>query len=102
MYAGDVARANMTLTEAVLTDPESIDDVAFNVATEQETTVVDLGRTLGSAAGTEIEMQHAPARAGEVLRSCLRTEKLRGLGWAPATPLEQGLRNTYEHIAKES
>jgi UDP-glucose 4-epimerase len=102
VYAGDVARANMTLTEAVLTDPESIDDVAFNVATEQETTVVDLGRTLGSAAGTEIEMQHAPARAGEVLRSCLRTEKLRGLGWAPATPLEQGLRNTYEHIARES
>lgn len=102
VYAGDVARANMTLTEAVLTDPESIDDVAFNVATEQETTVVDLGRTLGSAAGIEIEMQHAPARAGEVLRSCLRTEKLRGLGWAPATPLEQGLRFTYEHIAKES
>jgi UDP-glucose 4-epimerase len=92
----------MKLTEAALPEPESIDNVAFNVATEQETTVVDLGRTLGSAAGTEIEMQHAPARPGEVLRSCLRTDKLRGLGWAPATPLEQGLRNTYEYIAKES
>ncbi len=102
VYAGDVARANMTLTEAALPEPESIDNVAFNVATGQETTVVDLGCTLGSAAGTEIEMQHAPARPGEVLRSCLRTDKLRGLGWAPATPLEQGLRNTYEHIAKES
>lgn len=102
VYAGDVARANMMLTEAALPEPESIDNVAFNVATEQETTVVDLGRTLGSAAGTEIEMQHAPARPGEVLRSCLRTDKLRGLGWVPATPLEQGLRNTYEHIAKES
>jgi UDP-glucose 4-epimerase len=102
VYAGDVARANMTLTEAVLPDPDSIDDLAFNVATGQETTVVDLGRTLGSAAGTEIEMRHAPARAGEVLRSCLRTEKLRSLGWDAETPLEQGLRNTYEYIARES
>jgi len=102
VYAGDVARANLALTEAALPEPESIDDVAFNVATEQETTVVELGRTLISVAGTEVEMQHAPARTGELLRSCLCTDKLRGLGWAPEVPLEQGLRRTFEHIANES
>ncbi len=102
VYAGDVARANLALTEAALPEPESIDDVAFNVATEQETTVVELGRTLISVAGTEVEMQHALARTGELLRSCLCTDKLRGLGWAPEVPLEQGLRRTFEHIANES
>ncbi|MBK5099301.1 MAG: GDP-mannose 4,6-dehydratase, partial [Gemmatimonadetes bacterium] len=102
VYAGDVARANLALTEAALPEPESIDDVAFNVATEQETTVVELGRTLISVARTEVEMQHAPARTGELLRSCLCTDKLRGLGWAPEVPLEQGLRRTFEHIANES
>ena len=102
VYAGDVARANLALTEAELPEPESIDDVGFNVATEQETTVIELGRTLMRAAGTEVETQHAPARKGELLRSCLCTDKLRGLGWAPETSLEQGLGRTYEHIAKES
>lgn len=102
VYAGDVARANLALTEAGLPEPESIDDVAFNVATEHETTVVELGQTLIKVAGAEVEMRHAPARTGELLRSCLYTDKLRRHGWAPETPLEQGLYRTFEHIANES
>jgi UDP-glucose 4-epimerase len=101
VYAGDVARANLLLTTTPLPEPTSVDDVAFNVATGQETSVVKLAATLLKAAGAEVELQHAPARKGEVLRSCLHTEKLRGLGWAPEMSLEQGLRNTYEHIAQE-
>ncbi|MGW8283793.1 MAG: NAD-dependent epimerase/dehydratase family protein [Gemmatimonadota bacterium] len=102
VYAGDVARANLVLTECALPDPGSIDDVAFNVATERETTVLELARTLISVAGTEVDLQHAPARTGELLRSCLSTAKLRGLGWAPDVSFEQGLRNTYDHIANQS
>jgi len=101
VYAGDVARANLLLTTTPLPEPTTVDDVAFNVATGEETSVVKLAATLLKAAGAEVEVQHAPARKGEVLRSCLHTEKLRGLGWAPEMSLEQGLRNTYEHIAQE-
>ncbi|MEJ2547795.1 MAG: NAD-dependent epimerase/dehydratase family protein [Gemmatimonadota bacterium] len=101
VYAGDVARANLLLTTTPLPEPTTVDDVAFNIATGEETSVVRLAATLLKAAGAEVEVQHAPARKGEVLRSCLHTEKLRGLGWAPEMSLEQGLRNTYEHIAQE-
>ncbi|MEJ2482428.1 MAG: NAD-dependent epimerase/dehydratase family protein [Gemmatimonadota bacterium] len=101
VYAEDVARANLLLTTTPLLEPTTVDDVAFNVATGEETSVVRLAETLLTAAGVEVEVQHAPPRKGEVLRSCLRTEKLRGLGWVPQVSLEQGLRNTYEHIAQE-
>ncbi|MCL7927106.1 MAG: NAD-dependent epimerase/dehydratase family protein [marine benthic group bacterium] len=101
VYAGDVARANLLLTTTPLPDPVSVDDVAFNVATGEETSVVKLAETLLKAAGRDVELQHAPPRKGEVLRSCLRTEKLRALGWAPEVSLEQGLGNTYQHIAQE-
>ena len=101
VYAGDVARANLLLTTASLPDPASVDDVAFNVATGEETSVVKLADTLLKAAGAKVEVQHAPPRKGEVQRSCLRAEKLRALGWAPEVSLEQGLGNTFEHIAQE-
>ncbi len=102
VYAGDVARANLALTNVPLPEPDSIDDVAYNVATGFETSVVELARTLQAAASSDAGLEHAPARKGEVLRSCLRTEKLRALGWAPEVSLEDGLRRTYEYIANES
>jgi UDP-glucose 4-epimerase len=101
VYAGDVARANLLLTTVELPNPGSVDDVAFNVATGQETSVVELAETIMSASGVDVELRFAPARKGEVQRSCLRTEKLQALGWNPIVPLEQGLKNTYEHIARE-
>jgi UDP-glucose 4-epimerase len=102
VYVGDVARANLVLATTPLPEPSSVDDVAFNVATGKETSVVELARTLLTAAGADAEIEHAPARKGEVLRSCLSTEKLRALGWTPNTSLVQGLKVTYEHIANES
>jgi UDP-glucose 4-epimerase len=51
-----------------------------------------------SAAGREVEVKRAPARAGEVQHSCLDAGRLRSLGWSPAVTLHEGLRRTYEHI----
>ena len=47
-------------------------------------------------AGVEAEAAHAPARAGDVLRSVLDISRAeRELGWRPQTPLEEGLRLTW-------
>ncbi|HEX7119940.1 MAG TPA: NAD-dependent epimerase/dehydratase family protein [Longimicrobiales bacterium] len=99
VYVGDVVAANMLLTNAPLGDGAGLDACAFNVGTGVETSVNDLARALMRATGREVEVRHAPARAGELLRSCLDASRLRALGWAPRTSLADGLDATYRYIA---
>jgi nucleoside-diphosphate-sugar epimerase len=49
------------------------------------------------AAGTQVPLSHADARAGEQRRSVVSIEKAKtGLGWTPVMSLDEGLRHTYE------
>ena len=100
VYVGDVAAANLAVTELPLSDPGTIDDVAFNVATGVEVSVCRLAETLLSVAGRHVDIEFAAARQGELLRSSLDTACLRATGWAPEIDLTEGLRRTYEYIAK--
>jgi UDP-glucose 4-epimerase len=60
-----------------------------NVATGTETSVLELARALG------LRTRFAPARTGEVRRSCLDPRAaLTQLGWRARTPLSEGLTNT--------
>jgi nucleoside-diphosphate-sugar epimerase len=45
-----------------------------------------------------VDVNHADARPGELLHSCLDASKLRALGWAPEVTLHEGLGITYRHI----
>ncbi len=100
VYVGDVAAANLAVTELPLSDPETIDDVAFNVATGIEVSVLRLAETLLTVAGRHVDVEFAAARQGELLRSSLDTTCLRATGWAPEIDLTEGLRRTYEYIAE--
>jgi UDP-glucose 4-epimerase len=98
VFVGDVVAANLLLAEAALPAADSLDARGFNVGTGVETSVNELARTLMSAAGRDVPVQHAAARPGELMHSCLDAAKLRALGWAPAVTLHEGLRRTYSHI----
>ncbi|HEX6308899.1 MAG TPA: NAD-dependent epimerase/dehydratase family protein [Longimicrobiales bacterium] len=98
VFVGDVVAANVLLAEADLAPADTLDARAFNVGTSTVTSVNELARTLMAAAGRQVELSYAPARAGEVLHSCLDTAKLGALGWSPAVTLHEGLARTYEHI----
>jgi UDP-glucose 4-epimerase len=98
VFVGDVVAANLRVAESSLAAPTTLDARAFNVGTSTQTSVNQLARTLMDAAGREVEVRYAPARAGEVLHSCLDAGKLRALGWAPAVSLRDGLGMTYDHI----
>jgi UDP-glucose 4-epimerase len=101
VFVGDVVRANLLVSDLeVDPSPAGLDDRAFNVGTGTETTVNELARTLMRATGREVPIQHAPARPGELLRSCLDTSALQRRGWRPATSLEQGLEATFQHIER--
>ena len=101
VFVGDVVRANLVASDVPFDGaPAGLDDRAFNVGTGSETSVNQLAHTLMKATGREVRIDYAPARAGEVLRSCLDTTSLRARGWKPETTLERGLELTFKHIER--
>ncbi len=77
----------------------------FQIATQRETTVLELVEALVpalEAAGVRgIEIAHAAPRVGDVLRNYSDTTKAReGLGWRAETPLARGLALTVSWFLK--
>ena len=98
VFVGDVVAANLLVAETALATPDHLDARAFNVGTSTETSVNQLAHALMTAVNRTVPVNHAPARAGEVMHSCLDASRLRALGWAPAVTLHEGLEQTYRHI----
>ncbi|MDX2090426.1 MAG: NAD-dependent epimerase/dehydratase family protein [Kofleriaceae bacterium] len=89
VYVGDVVRAILS----ALGDGNS--GLVANVGTGSEITVGELARALVELCGGRSTIDHAPARAGEILRSRARVDRLRDkLGVTAATKLVDGLRET--------
>jgi UDP-glucose 4-epimerase len=89
VYVGDVVRA----IRAALADGNS--RTVCNVGTGGEITVLELARTIVELCGNKSAIEHAPARAGEILKSRARVDRLRdALGIVAETRLVDGLRET--------
>ncbi|HMG20147.1 MAG TPA: SDR family NAD(P)-dependent oxidoreductase [Kofleriaceae bacterium] len=89
VYVGDVVRAIV----AALGDAG--DRVIANVGTGGEITVLALARSIVELCGGKSPIEHLPARAGEILRSRARVDRLRdALGVVAETSLVDGLRET--------
>jgi UDP-glucose 4-epimerase len=94
VYVDDVVAANLRAAELDTTG-------AINVGTGVETSVLQLADAFSALEGGEAFVPvHAPARAGEVLRSCLDATRARDvLGWEPQVGLAEGLRQTLASVA---
>lgn len=101
VFVRDVVSANMIVSELDFEPAHGLDAVAFNVGTGRETSVNRLAEILEEVAGAARERVYADARPGELRNSCLDAARLRTRGWAPGWTLEQGLRETFEYIAKD-
>lgn len=88
VYVGDVVRA----LDAALGDGNS--RLIANVGTGREITVRQLAETVVELCGGKSAIEHAPARAGEIVRSVARVERLAALGAPARTVLLDGLRET--------
>jgi UDP-glucose 4-epimerase len=93
-YIGDVARANIAALNGGKTG-------VFNIGTGKATKTADLYDIIYS----HFSAQHpklenpgrAPARQGDIKRSCLNAEKaFKELGWASSHSLETGIKQTIE------
>jgi UDP-glucose 4-epimerase len=82
------------VVEAFLAAAECGGAGCCNVATGEETSVLELARALG------LRVRFEPGRSGEVRRSCLDpSAAARRLGWRARTPLADGLRHTLTSTA---
>ncbi|HEY6178620.1 MAG TPA: SDR family NAD(P)-dependent oxidoreductase [Kofleriaceae bacterium] len=89
IYVGDVVRAIL----AALGDAGN--RVVANVGTGGEITVLGLARSIVELCGGKSVIEHAPPRAGEILKSRARVDRLRDvLGIVAETSLLDGLRET--------
>lgn len=98
VFVLDVVAANMRITDADIAPAADLDQRAFNVGTGEETSVLDLVRSLKEVSGRNGEIVHAEERRGELRHSCLDASRLRALGWSPTYTLAAGLRMTYRYI----
>ena len=90
VYVGDVVEAALLASSSHLTG-------AYNIGTGRLTSVNELFAALAVATGYDRAPEHTPPVSGEVFRISLDASKAeRELGWAPVTPLDEGLRRTVE------
>lgn len=97
-YVGDVVDA--TLSAAI--SPKAEGEI-FNVGTGKETSINELARLVAELAGNQKNCVHLNRRDIDNLRRrVLNIEKIRkDLRWIPTTPLEGGLRKTFEWLCSK-
>lgn len=86
VFVGDVVAANLLAAERATG--------LFNVSCGTRLTVNELAREIVALCGSASPIEHAPPRPGDVRHSRGSSDRLRALGWAPATDLATGLRAT--------
>lgn len=69
----------------------------INIGCGQEITVLDVVAAITAALGFELAPQHAPAKPGEQLRSCLSYDLAKKiLNWEPQVNITEGVKRTIE------
>jgi nucleoside-diphosphate-sugar epimerase len=75
----------------------------LHVASEKETTINELAQLILDLVGSDVEIVHKPARAGEVERNFARATRAKEvLGWAPELSLRDGMRTTIDWFRSQS
>lgn len=96
LFADDLARA----IRRVLTVPEAdlravAPDGVLNVGSGEDLTIRDLAEVVREVVGSESEICWDWSKPDGALRKLLDVGRLGRLGWAPRTPLREGLGATY-------
>lgn len=98
VFVADIAAANLAAARA-----GELAHSEYNIGTGTEVSVLELTEAIATAAGVApaaFAPVFAPARAGELLRSCLDISRARrDLDLPPPTPLPEGLARTLSWVA---
>jgi UDP-glucose 4-epimerase len=98
IYVEDLARINLAALAR-----EKRDYLVCNASGGGETSVLDIIRIIERLSGRPARITHRPAISGEVLRSALSNARARQeLGWEPLFSIEEGVKRTLEHLARNA
>jgi len=103
VFVGDVVAANLLATERLeeinQAPIETLDDLAFNIGTGQETSVNELLERFGRVLHKKCDARYAPPRPGELQRNALDISRAqRILKFTPTISLDEGLRETLSWV----
>lgn len=97
VHAEDISRAIIAAVE------RGRGGEIYNIGTGKETTIAWLAERVAEMVGRPVEVEHFPARRGEMRRSCIDISKARReLGYAPRIDIEDGLAATWEWFKSRS
>ena len=87
---------------ALIRTPSALDGSVYNVATEEEISILDLVRLCADKLGVaDPKITFDGYRASDPERRVLNTEKIRSrTGWAPSVPLERGIEACVRELTK--
>ncbi len=92
VFVGDVVDANLRAADSDVTG-------AFNVGRGVQTSVLDIVEALAAHSSNGFEVDHAPARTGEVQHIALDASRSKAeLGWEAQVDLDQGLARTLDSL----
>ena len=94
----DSCRAVMELMES----PEALDGTVYNVATEEEISIVDLVKLIAKKMGIDdVEIKFEGFRKSDPERRLLNTDKIRArTNWKPVVTLDEGLEMCVKSIER--
>ena len=93
LYVDDVGRAVTFCLDGV--HAADVPDGMLNVGSGEDLTIRDLAELVRTVVGYEGEVEWDASKPDGTPRKLMDVSRLRGLGWAPAVGLEDGLRRTY-------
>lgn len=90
LHVDDCADACVHLAK-VYSDAEHV-----NVGSGEDVTILELTQMVCDAVGFKGEISHDLTKPDGTPRKLMSADKIRGLGWSPTIPLQDGIRSTYQ------
>jgi GDP-L-fucose synthase len=90
MYVDDLADAVVFLMK------HYSDEEHVNVGVGSDVTIREVAELIARVVGVESRLSFDPTKPDGMQRKLLNSAKLLAMGWRPGTPLDVGLRQTYE------
>lgn len=96
LFVDDLADGVVFLMDCFDANRKDPSDVFVNVGTGEDHTIRDLVKLVQGVVGYQGELAWNPSMPDGTSRKLLEVSRMRGMGWASTTSLEEGIAETYQ------